>query len=63
MKMCFVLMEKRDAASEIHPEFLYLIQSAVLLALQERGYLTQKQYHDAIEMLRNEMNSGGFQYE
>ena len=37
---------------ETHPEFLYHLQSAMLLALQEKGMLNAMQYHHAAEKLK-----------
>ena len=39
---------------ETHGEFLYYLQSAMLLALRERGTLTAMQYRCAEEKLRQQ---------
>jgi hypothetical protein len=43
---------------ENHTEFLYLLQSALLLALQEKGILDRMEYRHAEEALRRQRRTG-----
>lgn len=48
-----------QAADEIGPDFLLAYQRAVLLALQQQGFLNEVQYQDCIQKLEKQARTSG----